>query len=97
MRWDTCELIGREWGVNLRSGVPVPYLRAWRIKRLMTQEELAARAGVSHNTISAAEHGRRVRLSSVARLARAMRIERADLVERPPEGPDGTGRAGSQP
>jgi transcriptional regulator with XRE-family HTH domain len=63
----------------------VPYLRAWRIARVLTQGELAAKSGVSVGTISAAEHGAPIQIPNIARLAKALGIDRVTLVAMPPE------------
>ncbi len=59
---------------SVQRGIPVPYLRAWRLYHAMTQEELARAAGVSHATIRSGEHGENIRQSSARKLAAALGI-----------------------
>jgi transcriptional regulator with XRE-family HTH domain len=70
---------------DFRQGLAVPYLRAWRAARVLTQDELAAKAGVSVGTISAGEHGRPIQIPNIARLAKALGVDRVALVRTPPE------------
>jgi transcriptional regulator with XRE-family HTH domain len=70
---------------DYRRGLVVPHLRAWRLARVLTQGELATRSGVSVGTISAAEHGSPVQIPNIARLAKALGIERVTLVNTPPD------------
>jgi transcriptional regulator with XRE-family HTH domain len=71
--------------VKPRPDILLPHLRAWRAHRLMSQVELARRSRVHFNTISNAERGRPVRLVSVARLAKALDIDRRTLVYDAPQ------------
>lgn len=64
---------------RLTSDVRVPRLRFWRLERALTQEELAHRAGVSRATVARGEAGGSLRISSVAQLARALRVAPARL------------------
>lgn len=64
-------------------GVKVPLLRAHREDLALSQLDLALKAGVGLSTVSRAERGEDIRLSSVRRLARALRttprrLQRAD-------------------
>lgn len=57
-------------------------LRAVRERRLMTQQELARKAGVTQHTISHLETGRcRPRLATIKKLAIALGVKPATLVE----------------
>lgn len=58
----------------------VPRLRAQRQARSWPQSELARRAGVSRQTIRAAEHGRPVTWYTLGRLASALGVSRAELL-----------------
>lgn len=61
-------------------------LRAWRKHAELTMEQLAERADVNKNTISAAEHGHRVTRRIVRKLAAALDISVEQLLlERPKE------------
>ena len=69
---------------DLRFGTAVPYLRAWREYRLLSQGELAQRGRVHRDTIVAAEHGRPIRLTTLGRLAKVLDVDRRDLVYQQP-------------
>jgi transcriptional regulator with XRE-family HTH domain len=59
-------------------------LRYERRRRFMTQEELAEAAGFTPSTISRIESGNaEPRLSTIKRLAAALGIDPADLIEDP--------------
>jgi XRE family transcriptional regulator, fatty acid utilization regulator len=70
---------------------PAAYLRALgkrvrilRLTREMTQEELAAAAGMSRNFVSLLEHGTHgVDVVRLLRIARALDVPLRDLVEPP--------------
>jgi transcriptional regulator with XRE-family HTH domain len=59
--------------------VPVPRLREWRQRRALSQEELAEAAGVSRSSIIKLEGGRDAWPQTVRKLARALKIDPADL------------------
>ena len=68
-----------------RLRVRVDQLRAWRYKRLMSQEQLAAVSTVDRSTIIAIEaHGRAVNPATVVRLAEALRVSAETLVYEDP-------------
>lgn len=67
-------------------GVELPHLKAWRIRRLLKQTELAEAAGVSRFTIVKGEHGERVSLDVVKKLAQALGVSTDDLRFREPGG-----------
>lgn len=56
------------------SNVRLPYLRHWRIERLMPQTQLASAAGVAVSTIVRAEAGTPVHALTAGRLARALGV-----------------------
>ncbi len=56
-------------------------LQAWRIRRNMTQVELAAVAGVTPQTVSSAERGRMVTFATLKQLAAALNVEPMELYE----------------
>ncbi len=66
----------------------MPNLRAIRLRRLMTQVELAARAGLTPVSVSRIETGTtKARISTVWRLAEALNVDPDDLLvtdESPP-------------
>lgn len=56
-------------------------LRAWRLRKVMTQEELAQRSGVAEATISRLESGaQEARISTVRKLAEALGISPQELI-----------------
>jgi transcriptional regulator with XRE-family HTH domain len=61
-------------------GVPVPALRDERIRAALTQDELAEASGVARSTIARIETGDQASIPTVRRLARALRLEPADLM-----------------
>lgn len=61
-------------------GVEVPRLHEWRVRRLMTQEQLAEAAGVSRFTVQRAERGERVSFGNVRKLAGALGIGADELL-----------------
>jgi transcriptional regulator with XRE-family HTH domain len=66
------------------DGVLVPGLRAVRHARALSQEDLAARAGVGRKTVMRGEGGKEIRLSSVRRLAAALGVTPRRLQQPPP-------------
>jgi transcriptional regulator with XRE-family HTH domain len=49
-------------------------LREWRTRRLLTQEELAVKAGVGVTTIVRIEAGQAARISTLRKLAEALEL-----------------------
>ena len=68
--------------------VALPRLRAARETRLLTQDELAAKAGVSRFTVARTERGAPARFSTVRKFAQALGVDPAELMA-----PDGQGKA----
>lgn len=62
-------------------GVKLPRLRRWRIKRLMTQDELAKAAEVTRGTVMRAEKGEIVSYANVRAFAAALNVEPNQLQE----------------
>lgn len=57
-------------------------LRAWRLGRVQSIEDLATAAGVSNKTITDIEHGRvRPKLRTIRRLSEALAVEPAAVAE----------------
>ncbi len=56
-------------------------LKNLRRQQVLTIEQLAARAGVSKNTISKAERGGSIYPSTVHKLATALGVEASELVK----------------
>ena len=62
------------------------YVREWRADRLLTQSELAKKAGITRETVVNAEAGKPLRLATVRKLAKALGIEESALFRAPQEG-----------
>lgn len=56
-------------------------LRAVRQRRLLTQEELAIKAGVGLSTVIRLEQGERGRISTVRKIAAALEVTADELIE----------------
>jgi DNA-binding XRE family transcriptional regulator len=71
-----------------RAGsITLPGLAQKRRDALLTQAELGEIIGLSREAISHIEHGYRCRLSTAHKLADALHVEYADLIQTP-EHPD---------
>ena len=70
--------------MNISKGTPLPYLRAWRERRGMSQEELSRLAEVTPATISRLENGAIARFGTIAKLATALQITREQLMRSDP-------------
>ncbi len=56
-------------------------LRSWRLRRFLTQRELAAKAGVTQATVHRIESGAaRARISTVRKLAEALDVAPQKLI-----------------
>jgi len=55
-------------------------LREWRLQRLLTQEELAVKAGVGVQTIIRIEAGQGARVSTLRKLAAALDVTADQLI-----------------
>lgn len=71
---------------NPKSRISLPYLRAWRLHKLLTQDELAKAAGVGQATVPRAENNNPVNAITAARLARALGVTVKQLETEDPEG-----------
>ena len=59
----------------------LPNLRSWRLRRFLTQRELAAKAGVTKATVHRIESGAaRARISTVRKLADALSVAPQQLI-----------------
>jgi transcriptional regulator with XRE-family HTH domain len=67
------------------SHAPLPSLRYWRIKRLMTQRELADRANLATSTVAHGEQGYTLSLLTAGKLAEALGVSVRMLRSAPPE------------
>jgi transcriptional regulator with XRE-family HTH domain len=56
-------------------------LKEWRQRRLLTQEDLSAKAGVGVNTIIRIEGGQWPRISTLRKLAAALEVTPDELIE----------------
>lgn len=62
-----------------------PSLRYWRAQRVLSQRELADRAGVTRKVVVHLENGRQTnKLGTVRRLAEALGVRHGDLIDAPP-------------
>ncbi len=66
------------------GAAPTPSLRYWRTQQALFQEQLATAAGVGVMTIIRGEAGRQLRLDVIGKLAAALGVKPADLMEQPP-------------
>ena len=66
---------------SLSAVVKLTRLRAARERRALTQGELAVKAGVSRQTVVKIERGIEPRPPTIRKLARALGVEPADLME----------------
>jgi transcriptional regulator with XRE-family HTH domain len=60
-------------------------LRDIRLAAVITQAQLAEKAGVTEATVVAAEKGRKVRISTVRKLAQALGVTPQELVNTDPK------------
>jgi transcriptional regulator with XRE-family HTH domain len=56
-------------------------LKEWRLKKVLTQEELGRRAGVGEVTVNRIEGGQKARISTIRKLADALGIRPEQLIE----------------
>ncbi len=73
-------------------GVVLPGLRDARMRRLWTQRQLAAEAGISAHVANRAENGERVSVTTAQKLAAALRV-RPEALLGPAPGQDAQGKA----
>jgi transcriptional regulator with XRE-family HTH domain len=67
-------------------GLALPYLRAWRIRRLLTQADLIEKSGVGRATVVRAERGDEpVRFANIRKLAEALDVTPEQLLHQNPE------------
>lgn len=67
-------------------GRALPYLKEWRMRKLMGQNELATRSGLARATIARAEKGDEVvNFANIRKLAEALGISPDDLLRNPEE------------
>jgi transcriptional regulator with XRE-family HTH domain len=71
---------------NPTSRFDLPYLRAWRLQKVLTQDQLAEAAGVGAATVPRAEAGKPVNAITAAKLARALGVTIKQLQAVDPEG-----------
>ena len=66
-------------------GKALPYLKAWRMHKLMGQAELARVAGVTKGTMARAERGDEVvSFANIRKIAEALGISTDDLLSKDP-------------
>jgi transcriptional regulator with XRE-family HTH domain len=69
--------------IPMTNSVVLTYARQWRAHRLLTQEQLAEKAGVTVWTVSRAELGKPVSVLTAERIARALGIRTRDFQKEP--------------
>lgn len=68
-------------------GRPLPYLKAWRMAKLMGQAELARAAGVTKGTMARAERGDEVvSFANIRKIAAALGVSTDELLSQAPDG-----------
>jgi transcriptional regulator with XRE-family HTH domain len=70
------------------SNTHIPYLRHWRLHRLLTQGQLAKASGVSVPTIIRGERSEPVFALSAAKLAKALHVTVEQLQSEKPPAPE---------
>jgi transcriptional regulator with XRE-family HTH domain len=69
-------------------GRPLPHLKAWRMNKLMAQNELAERSGLAKSTLARAERGDEVvNFANIRKLAEALGISAEELLSPAPDEP----------
>jgi transcriptional regulator with XRE-family HTH domain len=77
---------GVDPGRGRKTRVPLPYLRAWRLHMLLSQDELAERSGIAKTSVVRLEKGQQgAILSTVGKLSQGLGITRQALVYEQPE------------
>lgn len=69
-----------------KRGAQIKHLRQWRHHRLMTQAELADKAGVTKGTIIRIEAGGYMNYANIRAIAEALDTTPQELLAGPPEG-----------
>ena len=72
--------MGHGWQKGRPKGRPVPGLRYWRERRVLSQRALAVKAGVMQSTIALLEGGQRAVPQTIQKLAFALEIGVDDLL-----------------
>lgn len=86
--------MGEDERMHRMRGLPVPYLRAWRNRRGMSQTRLAQMAGIARATVAHAESefGGVLSYATIEKLAAALRLTSEQLLysepPAPPHAPD---------
>lgn len=80
-------LVAHEKAIRMAEkmrGLPLPYLKAWRVKKLIGQSELADIAGLARATVTRAERGDEVvSFANIRKLAEALGISAEALLKEP--------------
>lgn len=67
-------------------GRPLPYLKAWRMKKLLGQAELARKVGLAKGTLARAERGDEVvSFANIRKLAEGLGISTEELLNTDPD------------
>lgn len=68
-----------------RTVVPLPHLRAWRLAKMVSQDELSAQTGIAKATLSRLENGKQAaNLVTVGKIADALGMTRQQLAYEAP-------------
>lgn len=65
------------------NGLPLPELKEARLRATMTQEELAAKAGIARTTLARLETGAKAAPATTRKLALALGLAPTDLMAPP--------------
>jgi transcriptional regulator with XRE-family HTH domain len=66
----------------------LPYLRAWRMQQVLSQRELAKRAGVTPGTVIRLERGEKANYLTIHKLAKGLGIAVQQVLREDPEAQD---------
>jgi transcriptional regulator with XRE-family HTH domain len=78
-----------------RTLTELPYLRAWRLAKMVSQDELVEKTGIAKATLSRLENRKqKATFSTIGKIADALSITRQQLAyERPTQPAEGEGQA----
>ncbi len=71
---------------HTEARAPVPHLRAWRVRFLLTQRQLAEKAGITPGTVIRLERGDKANYLTIGKIARGLGVSMQQLLQENPEG-----------